>query len=285
MFRCAVALVLLVALRPVALQHGPDNEPSPPFRIADGLYYVGSRDMASLLVATPEGHVLIDAGYPETVPIIRANVAALGLRVEDVRILLNTQAHFDHAGGFAAMKALTGARLMVSEADADVIERGGRGDFLFGDGHPFPPARVDRRLRDGDQVRLGGAVLTAHVTGGHTKGCTTWTFDVTDKGRTYHVVDIGGTSVLDGMRLGGMATYPSIGTDFERTFRTLKALSCDIFLGAHASYFDGQAKAARLRSDPDGANPFVDPDGCRAFVRRAEERFIELRAAQNGRGA
>src|SRR5437867_769480 len=189
-------LVLLFTATPAS-----DNDPSEPFRIADGLYYVGSSDIASLLVTTPDGNILIDAGYPETVPIVRTNVAALGLRVEDIKILLNTQAHFDHAGGFAAMKQLTGAQLMVSEPDADVIERGGREDFLFGDRNRFPSTHVDRRLKDGDQVRLGRLVLTAHVTGGHTKGCTTWTFDVTDKGRTYHVVDVGGTTVLDGMRL------------------------------------------------------------------------------------
>lgn len=279
-WRLALVLVISASAAGAAAQHGQDNQPSAPFRIADGLYYVGSSDMASLLVTTPEGHILIDAGYPETVPIIQANVAALGLGVSDIEMLLNTQAHFDHAGGFAAMKQLTGARLMVSEPDADVIERGGRGDFLFGDRNPFPPAHVDRRLKDGDQIRLGGVVLTGHVTGGHTKGCTTWTSDVTDKGRTYHVVDVGGTSVLDGMRLRGMPTYPSIGTDFERAFRTLKALPCDIFLGAHASYFDGQAKAARLRADPDGSNPFIDPDGYLAFVDRAEQRFKELQAAE-----
>ena len=275
-----VALLMLVVTAPVLpLQQGPDNQPSRPFRIADDLYYVGSSDMASLLVTTPAGHILIDAGYPETVPIIQANVAALGFRVSDIKILLNTQAHFDHAGGFAAMKRLTNAQLMISGPDADVVERGGRDDFLFGDTHTFPAAHVDRRLKDGDQVTLGRVVLTAHVTGGHTKGCTTWTFDVTDKGRTYHVVDVGGTSVLDGTRLSGMPTYPSIGSDFERTFRTLQALPCDIFLGAHASYFDGQNKAARLRSNPEGPNPFVDSAGYRAFVERAEQRYKELRAA------
>lgn len=278
--RLTLVLLLLAVPRYGTIQQGHDNDASDPFRIADGLYYVGSSDMASLLVTTSEGHILIDAGYPDTVPTIQANVAALGLRLADIKILLNTQAHFDHAGGFAAMKQLTGARLMVSDPDAEVIERGGQGDFLFGDMNPFPPAHVDRRLKNGDQVKLGGLVLTSHVTGGHTKGCTTWTFDATDHGRTCHVVDVGGTSVLDGMRLSGMPTYPSIGTDFERTFRTLKALPCDIFLGAHASYFDGRAKAARLRSNPDGPNPFVDPAGYRAFVERAEARFLELRAAQ-----
>src|SRR5262249_56184153 len=151
-----------------------DNQPIEPYRIAGSLYYVGSSGISSYLVATPAGHVVIDAGYEATVPMIEANIRKLGFRVSDVRILLNTQAHYDHAGGFAALQKDTGARLMASGPDADAIERGGTRDFSFGDAHPFPPAKVDRRLKDGDTVTLGKLTLYAHVTPGHTKGCTTW---------------------------------------------------------------------------------------------------------------
>lgn len=273
-------LVLLCVLTAPVSAIAQGNDPSAPFRIVDDVYYVGSSDMASLLITTPAGHILIDGGYESTVPIIRANMASLGFKLEDVKILLNTQAHFDHAAGFAELKRLTGARLMVSAPDADLVERGGRGDFLFGNSHPYPAAVVDRRLHDGDLVRLGGVVLTAHVTGGHTRGCTTWTWNATDRGRSLHVVDVGGVAVLDGMRLAGMKAYPTIGPDFERTFAVLKALPVDVFLGAHASYFDGQAKAARLRAQPNGPNPFIDPDGYRAFVSRAEQQFLAAQKAQ-----
>jgi len=278
MFRFAVAF-LTAALAAIGFQ-SDDNKPSEPFRIADNLYYVGASDIGSYLITTPEGHILIDAGYVQTVPIIQANIAKLNLHLQDVKILLNTQAHFDHAGGFADMKRFTGASLMVSDEDAAVIERGGRGDFNLGDSRPFPAAKVDRRLKDLDTVRLGGVVLTAHLTPGHTKGCTTWTFDVHDRGRTYHVVDLCGLSILDGTRVSGMPGYPQIASDYSHTYDVLKGLPCDIFIGAHASYYGGQDKAAALRAHPDSANPFVDPAGYRAHIARAEGRFREQLARE-----
>jgi len=282
----AVAASALVAAAAViggcgrAQAQGIDNLPAQPYRIADNLYYVGASDIASYLVTTPAGHVLIDAGYAETVPIITRNIVALGFKVEDVKILLNTQAHFDHSAGFARMKELTHAQLMVHERDAPLIESGGRGDYLFGDSQPFPPATVDRRLKDGDEVRLGGIVLTAHLTPGHTKGCTTWTLDVRDRGRTYHAVIVGGTSINPGTKVSGMPTYPEITRDFSYTWEFLSALPCDIFLGAHRGYYGGAVKADKLRADPDGPNPFVDPDGFKAFVAAAQKRFQNQLAAE-----
>src|SRR5258708_22391101 len=177
-----------LALPTPAATQGADNRPTDPYRSADDLYYVGASDIAVYLIKTPAGHILIDAGYAETVPIIRANIAKLGLKLEDIKIILNTQAHYDHSAGLAEMKALTHAQLMVSEGDAPLIEAGGRGDYLFGDSDPFPPAKVDRRLKDGDEVRLGGTVLTAHVTPGHTKGCTTCTLHAPHPPKTSHPV-------------------------------------------------------------------------------------------------
>jgi metallo-beta-lactamase class B len=271
MFR--IVMVLAAAVFGAAVSQSTDNQPAEPFKIADNLYYVGSSDIGSYLITTASGHILIDAGYVETVPIIRANIAKLGFRVEDVKVLLNTQAHFDHAGGFADLKRLSGARLMVSDEDAVMIEGGGRGDFYLGDSRPFPPAAVDRRLKDLDTVALGDMLLTARLTPGHTKGCTTWTFDVRDRDTLYHVVDLCGLSILEGTRVSGMPAYPSIAKDYTRTYEILKKLPCDIFIGAHASYYDGQRKAAARRAQPDGGNPFVDPQGYRTYIERAEQRF------------
>jgi metallo-beta-lactamase class B len=257
-----------------------DNQPADPFRITDNLYYVGSSDIGSYLVTTPAGHILIDAGYASTVPIIEANIAALGFKDQDVKILLNTQAHFDHAGGFAAMKKRTGAALMVSGPDADVIERGGTRDFSLGDTSLFPAATVDRRLTDGDTVALGGTTLTAHLTPGHTMGCTTWTFDSRDRGRIFHVVDLCGLSILPNTRVSGMPAYPGIARDYERTFEALRKLPVDIFIGAHANYYGGREKAAKAKADPSGPNPFVDPEGFRTMVDGAERRFREQLARE-----
>ena len=276
------AMLAALTLRADQSRPAGDNDPVDPFRIAENLYYVGAHDIASYLITSRDGHIIIDAGYEQTVPLIAAHVAALGFRLRDVRVLLNTQAHFDHAAGFARLKELTGAKLMVSEPDADVIERGGRGDFYFGDREPFPPVSVDRRLKDGDEVRVGDAVLTARLTPGHTKGTTTWTFDARDPRdarRTYHVVVVGGLTILDGTRVTGMPGYPGIERDYERTFETLKHMPCEIFLGAHASYYAGMAKMERLRTAPD-TNPFVDPQGFRAFVAQAEDRFKDQLARE-----
>jgi metallo-beta-lactamase class B len=269
--RLAASVLLLCAASAAAQPAG--NAPVDPYRIADDVYYVGASDIASYFIDTGEGAILIDAGYAETVPIIQANVRKLGRQMSDIKILLNTQAHLDHAGGLARIKALTGAALMISDADAALAERGGRGDYLFGDRLTFPVVKVDRRLKDGDEVRLGRAVLTAHVTPGHTKGCTTWTFDARDRGRVYHVVVVGGLTINQGTKVSGMATYPDITRDFRRTFAIMKSLPCDIVLGAHRGYYDGAAKAERLRRAAEGPNPFVDPAGYRALVERSEQQF------------
>jgi metallo-beta-lactamase class B len=277
----AVALIA-IALLPSAAAGQDGNEPAAPFRIADNLYFVGSRDIGSYLITTPAGHILIDAGYVSTVPIIEANIATLGFKSQDVKVLLNTQAHFDHAGGFADMKKRTGATLMVSGADADVIERGGIRDFSFGDTYPFPAVTVDRRLKDGDIVALGGTRLTAHLTPGHTMGCTTWTFDTRDRGRTLHVVDLCGLSILQNTRVSGMPAYAGITKDYERTFETLRQLPIDIFIGAHADYYGGREKAAKATADPAAPNPFVDPEGFKKMIDASERRFREQLARETG---
>lgn len=182
------------------------NQPVEPFRIAGNLYYVGASDIAAYLVATPEGHILLDGGFVETVPLIRESVKKLGFKIEDVKILLNTHAHYDHAGGLAELKKITGAKLHASKADAPALARGGRNDPLLGDKFPFPPVEVDRLLQDGDTVTLGGSTLTARLTPGHTAGCTTWTM----KAGGLDAVVVCSTSTLPMTRLGENPTYPGI---------------------------------------------------------------------------
>ena len=249
------------------------TEPFPTFRIAGNLYYVGSKGLASYLITTPQGHILINSDLESSVPLIRASVEGLGFKFSDIKILLISHAHWDHDGGSAAIKALTGAQYMVMDADVPVVESGGRADFQYGNqsGSLYPPAKVDRVLHDGDEVRLGGTTLVAHLTPGHTKGCTTWTMKVPEAGKIYNVVIVGSPNVNEGYKLVDNAAYPEIASDFERTFRVLKSLPIDIFLGAHGDYFDMKTKYPRLKEG--AANPFIDPAGYNAYVADREEAF------------
>lgn len=245
------------------------NQPVEPFRIAENLYYVGASDIASYLITTSEGHILIDGGFVETAPQIEANISKLGFKVEEVKILLNSHAHFDHAGGLAALKARSGAKLFASAPDATLLESGGKGDFRFGDEGQFPPVVVDRRLADGEAVTLGGATLTARLTPGHTRGATTWTF----KAGSFDVVVVSSASILD-YRFVGKESYPGIAADFERTFAVLEALPVQIFLAPHGGFFDLAGKRERAASGMGLRNPWVDPAGYKAWVARAKDAFL-----------
>lgn len=249
------------------------TEPFPPFRVAGNLYYVGSKDLASYLITTPQGHILINSDLESSVPLIRASVERLGFKFSDIKILLISHAHWDHDGGSAAIKALTGAQYMVMDADVPVVESGGRADFQYGNqpGSLYPATKVDRILHDGDEVQLGGTTLVAHLTPGHTKGCTTWTMKLPDARKPYDVVIVGSPNVNEGYKLVNNASYPEIASDYERTFRVLKSLPVDIFLGAHGDYFDMKTKYPRLKEG--AVNPFVDPVGYNAYVTEREEAF------------
>jgi metallo-beta-lactamase class B len=283
--KALLSLLLAVVIRvPVHAQADPtsraSNQPVEPYRIVGNVYYVGASDVTSYLITTPEGHILLDGGFVETAPMIEANVRKLGFKLEDVKVLLSSHAHFDHVGGLAELKRLTGAKFAASERDAPLLARGGKGDFLFGDKNPFPPIQADRILHDGDTVTLGGTTLTAHLTPGHTMGNTTWTMKAREGNRTYAVVFAPSTTVLPGVKLTNNPKYPEIAEDYAKTFRVLKSLPCDVFLASHASFFDGLAKADRLRK---GAkeNPFIDPQGYKDYVARSEKKFQEqLRAEQ-----
>lgn len=270
-----VAFVAVMGLASsLRAQNTPEwTEPFPPFRIAGNLYYVGSKGLANYLITTSQGHILINSDLEANVPLIRTSVEQLGFKFSDVKILLISHAHWDHNAGSAAIKALTGAKYMVMEADVAVVESGGKTDFQYGNVPTslYPPTKVDRVLHDGDEVKLADAVLVAHLTSGHTKGCTTWTMKVQEAGRTYNVVIVGSPNVNPGYQLINNTRYPQIAADYERTFQVLKSLPCDIFLGAHGSYFDLETKYARLQED--ALMPFIDPEGYRMYVAEREQAF------------
>ena len=259
--------------------------PDEPFRIAGNLYYVGSTGITSFLLTGPDGHVLIDGGYPETAPLIIGSIAKLGFDIRDVKVLLNSHAHFDHAAGLRELQEASGAQLWISDGDADLIASGGRNDRTFGPLRHlglgrFPAARVDHRFRDGDTIRVGPIALTAHVTAGHTPGCTSWSFPVRDGVRELLAVSICSLSMLPFMKLVEPESYPGIRSDFERSFATLRSLPADIFLGAHSSFFDLQRKLRERADAEDPVAPFIDREGYLRFIGEAEKRFRQTLAKQ-----
>jgi metallo-beta-lactamase class B len=258
--------------------------PQTPYRVIGNVYYVGSKDLASFLITTPQGHILINSNLTTSVPMIRRSVEELGFRFSDIKILLISHGHFDHASGSAEIKRLTGAKYMVMDADVPVVESGGRDDFALGKSpeYRFPETKVDRVLHDGDEVRLGNVVLVAHLTPGHTKGCTTWTMKASEGGHSYNVVIVGSPNVLSSYKLVGDPAYPNMAQDFELTFRTLKTLPCDVFLGAHGIYFD-MLKKFDERKDG-AANPFIDPAGYQSFVAEKDQEFLAELAKQTAAG-
>lgn len=252
----------------------------PAFRIAGNLYYVGSQELAAYLVATPEGLILINSNLASSPALIRRSIESLGFRYADIKILLISQGHFDHCAGSAQILHETGAKYFVLQQDVDVVQSGGHSDFHYGSDPSmwFAPVRVDHALQDGEQVRLGGSVLTAHRTAGHNRGTTTWTMEVTENGRTLQAVIVGGTTVNPGYKLVDNKNYPQIATDFAEGFDVLEKLPCDLFLGAHGSYFDLEVKHERaLRGDPQA---FIDPAGYRAFVAERRQAFAKELARQ-----
>lgn len=260
----------LLALSTLLTAQNDWNDPFPPHRIADNLYYVGSKGLSTYLITGSKGHILINSSFDRTVPLIRASVEKLGYKFSDVKILLGSHAHNDHMEGNALVKELTGAQVYVMRGDEQVIANGGKGQYLYD--AAWKPCKVDRVLNDGDTVTLGEAVLHAHHTPGHTRGCTTWTMQVKDSGKALDVVIVGSVNVNPGFQLVNNNDYPEMANDYARTFRVMKALHCDIFLGAHGSYYDMEAKYARIKRG--AANPFVDPDGYRDYIAEREKAYL-----------
>jgi metallo-beta-lactamase class B len=280
-FLLGMASAPAVALRAFESSvHG--NEPFPAYRIIGNIYYVGAKDITSFLIVSPSGHVLVNSGYEETVPIIQTGLEKLGFRLADIKFLLNGQAHLDHVAGQPLLKRITGAQVVVSQGDEHVVATGGAGDFRFDGKMSWKPCKVDRVVRDGDTLSVEGVTLTAHITPGHTVGCTTWTLPVESEGQQLQAVIVGGTTVFPSDRLVNNAKYPGIAADYARTFRILRSLPCDVFLGAHGVYYGMLEKYDRLKKGIK-PNPFVDPDGYRAFVDRSEQSFEEELAKQKGR--
>jgi len=249
----------------------------PPFRIAGdatrGLYYVGSEDLASYLIVTPAGNILINSNLASSPPQIRKSVESLGFHWSDIRILLISHGHYDHCAGSAEVLRETHAQYEVMAQDVSVVQAGGHTDFHYAGNKTmwFPPAHVDRILHDGSTVALGGVTLTAHLTAGHTKGTTTWTFDLPGSGRTLHIVIVGSPNVNPGYKLVHNTRYPQIATDYKHQFEVLKKLPCDIFLGAHGGYFDLAAKYQRFKAGD--RNAFIDPAGYKAYIADREQAF------------
>ena len=275
LFGLVSVLALVLFGRRVNATNRGGQEPAEPFRIAGNFYYVGANDVAAFLVTGPEGHVLLDGGYPTTAPMIMGSIAKLGFDIKDVKALLNSEPHPDHAGGLAALQQASGADLWLSDASADTIASGGADrDMML----PmrvlvrigilgYPPARIDHRFKDGDTIRIGATSLTAHITGGHTRGCTSWSFVVHDGDRLLNVVSACALEVMSGMRYSGQAA------DFERTFRVLRSLPADIWVTCHARQWGRYRKFVARATAKNPVDPFIDPEGYHAYIDKGEDDF------------
>jgi metallo-beta-lactamase class B len=269
---------LILSAGVLAAQGNPEwHSPFPEFRIAGNIYWVGTADLAVYLIKTPAGSILINTDFDQDVPLIQKSIEQTGAKMSDIKIILISHSHDDHVAGTAALKKLTGAQLMVMEPDVKEMESGGQGDFQYNS--RWTPVKVDRVLHDGDTVKLGGTTLVAHLTPGHTKGCTTWTTQVTENGRLLNVVIVGSPNVNPGYRIVNNPKYPGQAKDYEKTFAVLKSLPCDVFLGAHGAYFGLKAKYQKYRTE--GPKAFVDPDGYKAYVSERESAFRRELAGQS----
>lgn len=267
-----------------AAQNGPDNQPFQPHKIVGNLYYVGASDIAAFLVTTSAGHILVNSGYETTPTLIRDSIVKLGFKPTDIKIILNNQAHFDHVAGQRAMQQITGsAKIYSSPQEKDVLETGGKTDPRWGKEVTYPAVKVDHVLRDHEKITLGGTTLEAHLTPGHSIGCTTFTMRVRDGGKDYNVVIVGGTTINPGVKFVGTPTYPGIADDYKRTYERLRSLPCDIFLGAHGGYYGMKEKFERRKAGAEAAT-FVDPEGYKRFIDQASKTFEKQLAQEKAAG-
>lgn len=280
--RSIATILLTLSLALTATGENPASwtEPLEPFRIAGNLYYVGTAELSSYLITTPAGHILLDAPMEENVPHLLHSIESLGFDAGEIEILINSHAHFDHAGGFSRIKEISGARLLISAPDAELLERGGRDDFAFGDSAAFTPVKADGIVDDMQVVELGGARLTAIATPGHTMGGTSWVMDVEEDGRTYTVLFANSMSA-PGYDLVDNEKYPEIMNDYRRSFERLGQIDADIFLSTHGSFLNLRQKAEAIRTGT-GSNPFIDPAESKRFVEQwrgeIENQYAEQKA-------
>ena len=274
-------LFLLALALPVFAQSEEWTKPFPPFRIIGNIYWVGTWDLSTYLITTPQGNILVNTGLASTVSQIKANVEQLGFKMSDTKILTATHGHYDHAAGMAELKRMTGAKLIISEPDVDLFETGGKSDFRFGgqESAHFEPVRVDQKLKNGDKISLGGTELTAHLNPGHTKGATSFTLDVKEGAKTYHVIIANMGSINPGVKVSGMPNYPGIEGDYARTFHDQKEMKIDVFLASHASQFKLHDKYKP--GDPYNPERFVDPKGFHDEVDQLEKAYRAQLAKEN----
>jgi len=296
-----VVLVLLVVIAPVAgvgftkwhaaVERG-GQQPADPFRIAGNLYYVGASDVATFLITSPQGHVLLDAGYPGSTDLIKASIAQLRFKLTDIKAIVSSEPLHDHAGGMADLQKASGAQVWASDSSAETLESGGESDaegpakyrFIQWVGmQRFPPVHVDHRIKDGDVVRVGPIELTAHITPGRSQGCTSWTFPVHESNRTLNVVSICDLTPQPGMRLADPQYYPGIRGDFEKTFQIARSLPADIWVTSHARAFGRYRKFSQRGATADSVAPFLDRAGYLAYIDSGEARFRKLLAEQQAK--
>jgi metallo-beta-lactamase class B len=261
------------SLTPAQQQQYPGadwNKPFKPFRIIGNIYYVGTNDLACYLITTPSGHILLDTALEQSHDLVKGNIESLGFKLKDIKIIISSHAHFDHVAGHADMKAATGAHVFASAADAVVLESGGKkGFYPLGD---YKPVKVDRIIKDGETISLGGIKMTAHLAPGHTEGNTGWTMVVTDNNKKYDVVFVPSMSINDGVHMVDFKPWPGVGDAYAKSFAMLKQLHCDVFLGPHARFFDMENKALKLETNPT-TNPFIDPAGFQQYIASFEQAY------------
>jgi len=281
--KALVIVVLLVAVSTSAQSTAPKpklgRKPVEAYRVIGNIYYVGATDVSSHIIVTSQGLILLDTGTLEMLPIIRANLEKLGHCPSDIKIILASHAHWDHVEGHAAMQELTKAQVIGMGEDAAALASGIDISAVGFLGRGWKPVKVDRVLKDGDTVTLGNVTLQAHLTPGHTKGCTTWTTTVTENGKSYLVIFLGSVGINKGVTLLGNTRHPAIAEDYAKSFRLLKGLKPDVFLAGHPSAY-GMAKKLKLLQAGSAANPFIDPDGYRRAVNGAEARYLKQLAAE-----
>jgi metallo-beta-lactamase class B len=258
------------------------NQPTEPFRIIDNVYYVGTAGLSSFLFVTPEGDILLDAALPDSAPQIEANIRKLGFKLSDVKILLNSHAHFDHSGGLAQLKKDTGAKLIASEGDRSALE----GGFYLGSENVkamgAPPVKVDQAIKDGYKLTLGGFTMTAHLTPGHTRGCTSWGWTAHEGGKAYEAL-VFCSATIAANRLVDPPQYPGIVADYRATFEKAAKMKVDIFLAPHAEFYDLAAKRAKLTAG--GPNPFIVPGEFHTFIAKQKADFEPGLKAQEAKAA